>query len=314
MNILYKVCIITVTSILLSGCNSKTKVEEDKTLPLKSDYDIALEYLSSGEQGQAEQYLYSAISKDPENQRLIFFFATCQRSKWNKRMSHQFFKYVIKLDPTTPEGKAAQAILDIDIKTDYKTNFAVLEKIQDENPEDPIILWLTAFICRELNRRGADDIYVVKGTNYYGQMLSQMDPGPVLLHQTYANLLDELEEYEKALKHRQIAIEMVDASWTCQGMANTLTSMKRYEEADIYYKKATEHSPNDATYYGSWGWSMVERDNYKEAYKLYKKALELDPRNPKQFESLGYIANKLGLKEESKEYYKKAEFLKKISH
>jgi tetratricopeptide (TPR) repeat protein len=293
MNILYKVCIITVTSILLSGCNSKTKVEEDKTLPLKSYYDIALAYLSSGEQGQAEQYLYSAISKDPENQRLIFFFATCQRSKWNKRMSHQFFKYVIKLDPTTPEGKAAQAILDIDIKTDYKTNFATLEKIQEENPEDPIILWLTAFICRELNKRGADDIYVVKGTNYYSKLLSQMDPGPVLLHHTYANLLDVLKEYEMSIKHRQIAIEMVDVSWTCQGTARTLTGLERYEEADIYYKKAIEHSPSNAALYENWGFSMRKRGKDQESYNLIKKAMELAPENPIILERLGYAANKL---------------------
>ena len=47
-----------------------------------------------------------------------------------------------------------------------------------------------------------------QGCRYYERLLKQLDVGPVLVHQTYANLLDEVGRSVDALPHRELAVKL----------------------------------------------------------------------------------------------------------
>ena len=275
-------------------------------------YQTALELLKQGKQKEAEKTLDQAIQRDPKNQRLLFFKGACARSRWMKREALPIFDSVSKLNPTTPEGKCATLMVAIDTQQEYKENFEALETLQKENTNDVLILWMSAVACRELGKRDAPRIYSEKGAKFYAQLLDEMNPGPVLLHQTYANILsEELGRHEEALKHRKIALRLEPAPWSHQGMANTLSHLGRYAEADTHYQQCIELAPNNPTYLTSWAWSMGQRGNYKKAFELYEKAAKLAPNRPNSWKNLGWCATKLNQPDDAKRFYAKAEVLKK---
>jgi len=99
-----------------------------------------------------------------------------------------------------------------------------------------------------------------------------------MVHHTYANLLsEELGMQQKALVHRKIALGMTEASWTFQGMANTLVKLDRNEDAEPYYAKAAERDPDDARHWSQWGSCLFKLKRYSAAMEKYSKASELDP-------------------------------------
>ena len=63
----------------------------------------------------------------------------------------------------------------------------------ENHPADPLLRWMMAIQCRS---RGDNE----KGVVHFAKLLEQWSPGPVLVHQTYANLLDNLDQYEEARK------------------------------------------------------------------------------------------------------------------
>jgi tetratricopeptide (TPR) repeat protein len=229
-----------------------------------------------------------------------------------KRDALPIFNYVVKLNPETPEAKCSALMLAIDTQEKYEENFAALEKLQQSHPDDPLLLWMTAVACRELGKRGAPKVYSEKGAQYYAKLLETLNPGPVLLHQTCANILsEELGKHEEALKHREIAVRLEPAPWSYQGMANTLTYLGRYADADVNYKKSVEMAPDDPTYLASWAWSMEKRNENEKAFGLYKKAADLAPNHPKSWRNLAECATKLNRPEEAAKYNSKAESLEK---
>lgn len=273
---------------------SNTGPSENYQVPPDTDaYQSALMLIKKGKQGEAEELLSRAVKSDVTNQRLVFFMGVCARSRWLKQNALPIFSYVSELNPDTPEGKCSALMLEIDTQDEYEANFATLEALQKSNPDDPLILWMTAVACRELGRRGAPLVYSQKGAMYYAKLLEIFDPGPVLLHQTYANILsEELGLHHEALKHREIALHLEPASWSHQGMANTLTYLERYAEADKHYEQSIALAPDRPEYLASWAWSMQMRKNYEKASELYQKAAE--------------VATDLNWQDDAKRYHNKA--------
>lgn len=277
-----------------------------------SAYDKALGLLKEGKQDAAEEALSRAVQGDQKNQRLVFFMGVCARSRWMKREALPIFSYVVKLNPETPEAKCSALMLAIDTQEKYEDSFAALEKLQESLPEDPLILWTTAVACRELGKRGAPKVYSEKGAQYYAKLLETLNPGPVLLHQTCANILsEELGRHDEALKHREIAVRLEPAPWSYQGMANTLTYLGRYADADVNYKKSIEMAPDSPAYLASWAWSMGQRNEHEKELELYKKAADIVPDSPKSWRNLARCAAKLNRMDDAARYNAKAEALEK---
>lgn len=279
-----------------------------------STYDRALDLLKQGKQDEAEEVLGVAVQHDQKNQRLVFFMGVCARSRWMKRDALPIFNYVVKLNSETPEAKCSSLMVAIDTQKEYKDTFAALEALHKSHPQDPLILWMTAVACRELGKRNAPKEYSEKGAQYYADLLETMAPGPVLLHQTCANILsEELGRHEEALKHRKIAVQQEPAPWSYQGLASTLTYLGRYAEADESYKKSTQMAPDDPTYLASWAWSMERRNENAKAFDLYKKAADIAPDSPKSWRNLARCATRLSRTEDAAQYNSKADSLEKQS-
>jgi tetratricopeptide (TPR) repeat protein len=117
------------------------------------------------------------------------------------------------------------------------------------------------------------------GAAHYARLLEQWKPGPVLVHQTYANLLDELERYDEALDQRHLAVQMEPAAWSYDGLGNTLTHLRRFDEANEAHARAVKLNPSNALYWRNWGWNSLEARRYSDAMLKFQKAATLDPKD-----------------------------------
>jgi tetratricopeptide (TPR) repeat protein len=94
------------------------------------------------------------------------------------------------------------------------------------------------------------------------------------------NLLTEkLGRAEDALPHRRTAVELAERSWTCQGLANTLNSLQRYEEAEPWYAKAAAMDPDDYRHQYQWALCLMKLDRHSEAADILREAERLNPEN-----------------------------------
>ncbi len=57
----------------------------------------------------------------------------------------------------------------------------------------------------------------------------------------------------------------------------SLNDLKRYEEAEVAYRKAIELNPSDAIAYSNLGNLLGDLKRYEEAEVAYRKAIELNP-------------------------------------
>jgi len=66
-----------------------------------------------------------------------------------------------------------------------------LRTLIQQNPNIPLLLWLMGIECQDNFKLTGKKIYAREGEKSYQTLLKQWDVGPVLLHQTYANILAE---------------------------------------------------------------------------------------------------------------------------
>jgi tetratricopeptide (TPR) repeat protein len=214
-----------------------------------------------------------SLNRSPRDQGLLFFVAACFRSRFEVDISLKAMAMVEAIDPATPEGQAAGLINSLDQRQQVKTNFDKLRALAQQHRDRPLLMWMLAVQCRSLHRTG-------EGIGFYKELLAAIKPrpGPVLVHQTYANLLDEFGRYEEALASRNLAVKMEPAGWSYQGLAFTLAQLKRYEEADRAYAKAVELDPDSALYWLTWGRCLLDWGKPDAAIQRAKRATELAPR------------------------------------
>lgn len=241
-------------------------------MPPQEAYRAALFYWAAGEQGLAEVLLAELTNRHPQDLRIAFFNAACTRSRFDIGGALPLFKRVALMAPGTPEAQCANLMVKLDSENGNPAPFAALEKLAKENRDDPIIIWMAGVQCRSLNKNEV-------GITHYRRLLAMIEPapGPVLLHQTFANLLDETKQFDEALVHRRIAVKMEPAGWSIEGLGNTLSSLKRYAEAENAFREALKHSPNNPRYI--WDISRVQYDagDYEKSMASARRALEIAP-------------------------------------
>jgi tetratricopeptide (TPR) repeat protein len=133
-----------------------------------------------------------------------------------------------------------------------------------------MLLWMVAVQCRALHKNKV-------GIERYGALLKLIDdggklPGPVLVHQTFANLLDEVGRSADALPHREMAVKLEPEAWSYDGLGDTLSDLHRYKEADAAFAKSTSMEPGDAMYWRNWVISMRERGDTDGAARISRQA------------------------------------------
>jgi tetratricopeptide (TPR) repeat protein len=214
-----------------------------------------------------------------EQQRVIFLIGALERSRFDVGGAFPFFVIVAMTDEKSAVGQCSKTILALDIakysrktkKSEIDQYFADLAGLADANPDDIVIRWMAAVQCRSYDRNE-------EGIEHYQMIVPKWNPGPVLLHQTYANLLDEVHRYEDALVERRKAVELEPAGWSYDGLGNTLHHLDRYDESCEAHAKAVALDPDRDLYWCNWGIVLNSAKNYEEALAKYNRAIELNPR------------------------------------
>ncbi|MCP5264293.1 MAG: tetratricopeptide repeat protein [Burkholderiaceae bacterium] len=107
---------------------------------------------------------------------------------------------------------------------------------------------------------------------------------------------------------RQIldAPDVGDHHWAWLGLGNTLSAMRRYEDAIETYRKATDSNRKFSLAFLNWGSALFSLNRNKEAIEQFRRAIVLDPRSALAYNSLGYALFKSGRHEESFRMFKQA--------
>ncbi|MCW3061986.1 MAG: hypothetical protein JWQ02_3807 [Capsulimonas sp.] len=221
----------------LTGCNhaqTKTATATPPSAASTAAYHAAFTTWSTQSQHDAERLLENDVIIYPNDQRLAFFRAACMRSRFDIPKARPLLEKVVELDPNSSMGQCASDILRLDEGTDLVASSNNLNALSEQKPVDPIVLWLNGIECRSFHQSE-------EGVRVYKQLLSIIPkPGPVLAHQTYANMLDETGDHKEALVHRLIAVKQEPAPWSYNGLANTLDRLGRPEDAAKVRQAAAE--------------------------------------------------------------------------
>lgn len=211
-----------------------------------------LTFLSDGEQRSAERLILATFSSNPRNQELAFYYAALMRSRFSMEQADKAFAYAASLDDSSLYAKVSKLAIELDARRDVESNFASLEAIVEQNPTDMMLRWLLAIECRtfayDRKPSASQSLYYKKGAELFRQILSQWKPGPVLVHQTLANILDDLDLHAEALEHRRIAVQQEPTGWSYHGLWSTLFKLGQYGEAKIAIEHAIECEPFEILY------------------------------------------------------------------
>ncbi len=257
-----------------------------------------LKLLGAGKQSDAEEYLDTYAPQHKNNQRVVFLLACCVRSRFMVREAAPIFAAVAEMGTNSVTGQCALQILYLDVRKDTEQHFDALRGLVESNPGDMMLRWMIAVQCRSFDKNE-------EGVTHYRKLLEHWSPGPVLVHQTYGNLLEELDKYDEALVERRKAVELEPAGWSYQGLGSTLSSLKRFKEADEAYAKSVELAPDNSSYWASWGWGLMQERRFPEAIAKCEKATSLNPKGYRAYSYWGRCLELQGNKPEAIAKYKR---------
>lgn len=210
------------------------------------------------------------------NQRLFYWYAACERSRFDVDEAGPRFILAGMANEKTVLGQSTFRILGLDgveqMKRNPDASFTQLENMVKSNPDEVVLRWMLAVECRSFNRNE-------QGVRHYKKILERWEPGPVMAHQTYANLLHELNRYDEALVERRKAVAMEPASWSYDGLAVTLHRLNRFEEANEAHQKAVLLVPSQSSYWSNWAFTLLDEGRLCDALEKCEEALRLEPKS-----------------------------------
>ncbi|MEW5805897.1 MAG: tetratricopeptide repeat protein [Acidobacteriota bacterium] len=100
----------------------------------------------------------------------------------------------------------------------------------------------------------------------------------------------QIEDYEKGYIFLRDALQKYPDAEMSLAMGSLLERWGRYDEAEVYLKKAIELDPTNAVALNYLGYMLAERsERFTEAIDCVNRALEIDRYNGAYIDSLGYI-------------------------
>lgn len=212
---------------------------------------------------------------------VAFLYAVDRRAHFDIPTSTRLFEAIHEISPESEVGGFSQIIASLDTaakepnaytREEIENLFSQLRESVSARLVSPLQLWLAGILCRTHERPE-------EGVEYYERLTEYWLPGPALMHQTYANHLDELERSSEALSLRRLSLTLEHGEWAEQGTGHTLEHLFRYQEAQESFQIAVEMSPKNSSYWLSWGHSLMQNGKHEEAIPKFKQALRLSLRN-----------------------------------
>lgn len=267
----YMLGIVVLISSLIAGCTSLP--EERSSMAwgtanadaARIAYNTAIEFLDKGRQADAEQVAAEALLKHPQSQRIHLLCAVLANSRYNSGEAGRLLFKLYDMDPDSLCGRVAHLVVGEEVG--LKEAFEELKKLIDAYPDDVLLRW---FYAMETTHQ---KLFAEEGARQFDALLQVWEVGPVMLHHTYASLLtSQLNVPEKALAHEQLAAELEPNAMTYQGLAFTLFSMKRYEDANEVFEKLVEMTPENAVIWFQWGNCLAYLGNYAAAAEKFEQS------------------------------------------
>jgi ankyrin repeat protein len=254
--------------------------------------------LAAGKQVEAESLLSSPLLRSPKNLSLVFWDAALKRSRFDLCSAAPQFVRTIQIAPESPEALASACIIGIDLSKNQASvlyYYNALLILADKYPRSIPVHWMAAVMARTLTRENSwnltSEMYyriLECGIREYRAVISLLPagPGPVLIHQTLANLLDDVEAHDEAWEHRVAAMEQDRTGWTLQGAANSLHGLGKYKEALPYAREALAFKPQNADYLNTLGICLVKLGDYPAAINAFQQAVADDMETPHRYVKL----------------------------
>jgi tetratricopeptide (TPR) repeat protein len=247
-----------------------------------------LGHLSAGDQDQAEAEVLQAIKDGERSPRAIFWAAVLGRSRFDIQSSLPMFAQLLATQPESLEGRASGFVLGIDTAKDIRTELFYYNALVAQTslePKSVPLQWLSGIMARTITKdsRRSDITSETRkrtlawGVESYWKTLSLLgvQQGPYRIHQTLANLLDDLEAHDHAHDHRKIALTRERTAMTLHGIAKTLQGLFQNEEALSYIDEAIALDSNIEKYHWTKGDILQQRGRMPEAIQAWNAAAEL---------------------------------------
>jgi tetratricopeptide (TPR) repeat protein len=280
-------------------------MQELKDAPFGSDaadelYQKIFTVWSNGDQQKAEQMLTDASVQYQGEMRLALFAAACVRSRFNIKKALPIFQWIAKNAPLSRQKRAAEYMVALDTQKEIDKNFNGLAHLaMDLSPHDPIILWLFGIACRTYSQSKL-------GIIAYTDLMKQVTVGSSLVHQTFANHLDDEKRYAESLPHRRMVIKLEPTGWSYDSLANLLSRLGKKEEAEKIRKEGSVSSSRYSPFWIHWCKELIHLKRYTEAIVKIDKALALNAKDADATNARGWALQEMGKLEESLLYYRKS--------
>jgi tetratricopeptide (TPR) repeat protein len=282
-------------------------MQELKDAPFRSKeaeqfYNKMFTAWSNGDQQQVDKMIEEGV-KYLKEVRFVFFAATCIRCNFDVEEALPIYKAIAKA-PSSRQQKAAEYMVMLDTRrgTDDEINksFNDLRKLaMEQTPQDPIVIWLFGIACRTYNQSKS-------GVLAYTALMKHLKVGTAIVHQTFANHLDEEKRYVESLPHRRLAVKLQPTGWTYDGLASTLWRLgKREESLKVREEAAVKHGEYPL-FWMSWCQELIDLKRYPEAIKKIDKALTLVPNDAFAINMRGWVLHEMGKLEEALTCFRKA--------
>ena len=200
------------------------------------------ELLWDGRQRDAEEVLEIAVQKFSNSEKIIFLKAACARSRFDVAAAAKVMSRVVEIAPGSVEGLCAACVLGIDFAGSRDTAMCFLGGLAAlcrAHPDELPIRWMAGVMARTLAVQYPEmpwsQLRSIRGfgVDNFKAILARIGSrdGTSLIHQTCANLLEDLEALEEAHAHRLLAVKLERAPWSLDGLAVGLNALNRCPEA-----------------------------------------------------------------------------------
>ncbi|MBA3708344.1 MAG: tetratricopeptide repeat protein [Planctomycetes bacterium] len=132
------------------------------------------------------------------------------------------------------------------------------------------------------------------GIQAYELMTSVLRGQTSMMCQTHANLLDSAKRSGEALYLRQRAVALEPASFTYNGLGDTLRKLRRHAEAADAYAAATRCDDQQAETFARWAGSLQQTGDDAQAIVHARAALALDGQHLLALRVLAYSLERTG--------------------
>ncbi len=244
--------------------------------------------LAAGDQNQAEAEVVKCIQEGDRSPRAIFWAAVLARSRFDLDKSMPLFAQLLASQPESLEGRASGFVLGIDTTKDSRTKLFYYNSLVAQTALEPKSIplqWLSGIMAHMVREdakpSGITDEtrkrILAWGVESYWKALSLLgeQEGPYAIHETLANLLDDLEAHDQALEHRFMALKLHRSCSTLHGSAHTLHNLFQDEEALAYINEALALDGTDESCHSLKGDILERLDRLPEAIQSWNAAAEV---------------------------------------